>query len=62
MSLSFEERPDPSTMRTLAIGIPSSVSTFRTTAAPPAEVPWPCEAPSCFRTSSAVKLSLQLSM
>ena len=44
------------------MGTPASVRTFRTTAAPPADVPCPCVAPSCLRTSSAVKLSLQLSM
>src|SRR6266508_342182 len=56
------ERPEPSTIRTPASGTPLWDRTRRTTAAPPGDVPWPSRAPSCLRTSSAVKLSLHWSM
>ena len=59
VSRSSDERPEPSTSRTPAIGTPASTSVDRTIAAPPAAVPGcPLSAPICLRSISAVKLSL----
>ena len=50
-------------MRTPAIGMPASASACVTTAAPAELVPFPDSTrPSCFKSISAVKLSLSRSM
>ena len=59
VSRSSDESPEPSTMRTPATEIRAAFISSSTTRAPPALVPMPpSSVPSCFRTISAVKLSL----
>ena len=60
---SRRDRPEPSTMRTPAIGTPAFASVWVTTEAPAALVPRSSTtAPSSFSSTSAVKLSLFRSM